>query len=155
MNSIPLGGIISLFVFIRNLLAVFYPPISRLVNDPERISGYIQVMIVFERIGQIGSFAIPFFYRLKSSSILDVAMLTIMICALVIYYAGWMRYLVQGRNEGLFYKSMFGIPLPMAVMPVIYFFSASVLLGSVWLMMCAILLGVGHITVSWQHSGIH
>ncbi len=76
----------------------------------------------------------------------------IMSFALVVYYAGWIRYIVEGRSEGLFYKSMLGVQLPMAVMPVVYFISASILFGSGWLMLSSILLGVGHITVSWQHS---
>ncbi len=102
MDTIPLGGIISLAVLLPNLLAVLYPPISRLANIPERNNRLVKVMTVFERVGQIGSFAIPFFYRLNYLTILDVGVLSIMIGALVLYYAGWIRYLVQGRNEGLF-----------------------------------------------------
>jgi len=152
METIPLGGIITIAILLPNLLVVFFPPNLKLANVSVRVGGLSRVMNIFERVGQIGSFTIPFFYQLKCSTILDTTMLIIMSGALVLYYAGWTRYLVKGRNEGLFYKSMFGVPLPMAIMPVVYFISASVLLSSGWLLISAIVLGAGHIIVSWQHS---
>lgn len=152
METIPLGGIIAVVILLPNLLVVLFPPKLKLANVSARVDGLSQVMNIFERVGQIGSFTIPFFYQLKCSTILDTTMLIIMSSALILYYAGWIRYFVKGRNEGLFYKSMLGIPLPMAIMPIIYFISASVLLSSGWLLISAILLGAGHITVSWQHS---
>ena len=152
MEAIPLGGIITIAILLPNLLVVLFPPNLKLANVPVRVGSLSQVMNIFERVGQIGSFTIPFFYQLKCSTILDTTMLIIMSGALVLYYTGWTRYLVKGRTEGLFYKSMFGIPLPMAIMPVVYFISASVLLSSGWLLISAILLGAGHITVSWQNS---
>ena len=152
METIPLGGIIAIAIILPNLLVVFYPPNVTLANVSVRVDGLSQVMNIFERVGQIGSFTIPFFYQLKCSTNLETTMLIIMSGALVLYYAGWTQYLVKGRNEVLFYKSMLGIPLPMAIMPVVYFISASVLLRSGWLLISAILLGTGHITISWQYS---
>jgi hypothetical protein len=105
-----------------------------------------------ERVGQVGCFVIPFFYRLPRASDVNAVALAIMIGALALYYAGWVRYLVLGREEELFHRSLLGIPLPMAVMPVIHFLSASVLLSSVWLMLAAVMLGVGHIAVTWLNS---
>jgi hypothetical protein len=105
-----------------------------------------------ERIGQVGCFVIPFFYRLPQASDRNAVALAIMIGALALYYAGWVRYLVLGRAEEWFYRSLLGIPSPMAVMPVIHFLSASVLLGSVWLVLAAVMLGVGHISVTRLHS---
>lgn len=75
-----------------------------------------------------------------------------MIGALILYYAGWIRYIILGRAEVLLYRSLLSIPLPMAVMPVIYFLAAAVLLDSVWLLLAAIALGAGHLTASWLHS---
>ena len=152
METIPLGGIIAIAIILPNLLVVFYPPNLKQANVSVRVDRLSQAMNIFERVGQIGSFTIPFFYQLKCSTILDITILIIMSGALVIYFTGWTRYIVKGRNEGLFYKSMFGLPLPMAIMPVVYFISASVLLSSGWLLTSAILIGAGHITVSWQHS---
>ncbi|MBN1318226.1 MAG: hypothetical protein JXA42_22285 [Anaerolineales bacterium] len=152
MNAFPLGGIITLFVLLPNLLAVFFPPTTRLTGDPQPNDTRLQIMTVIERIGQVGSFVIPFFYQLTIVSVMDAVALVIMIGTLALYYAGWIRYIVLGRSEELFYRSLLGFPLPMAVMPVIYFLSASVLLSSVWLMLAALMLGVGHISVTWLNS---
>jgi hypothetical protein len=94
MDAIPLGGIITLAVLLPNLLVMFFPPTAKPADDPQMGGTRLQVMTVVERIGQVGSFAIPFFYRLKFNGVV-------------------------------------------AVMPVIYFFSASVPLGSVWLALAA------------------
>jgi hypothetical protein len=152
MDAFPLGGIITLVILLPNLLAVFFPPTTKLADDLQPNETRLRVMTVIERIGQVGSFTIPFFYRLTLGSTTQAVALAIMIGALVLYYAGWIRYLVLGRAEELFYRSLFGIPLPMAVMPVIYYLSASVLLGSAWLMLAAVMLGVGHISVTWLNS---
>lgn len=152
MKAFPLGGIITLLVLLPNLLAVFFPPSTRLADDSQPNRSRLQIMTVVERIGQAGSFVIPFFYRVTLTSSIQAIALAIMVGALALYYAGWVRYLVQGRAEVLFYRSLLGIPLPMAIMPVIYFLAASALLGSVWLLLAAVLLGVGHITVTWLQS---
>jgi len=152
MKAFPLGGIITLLVLLPNLLAVFFPPSTRLADDPQPNRSGLQIMTVVERIGQAGSFVIPFFYRVTLTSSIQAIALAIMVGALALYYAGWVRYLVQGRTEVLFYRSLLGIPLSMAIMPVIYFLAASALLGSVWLLLAAVLLGVGHITVTWLQS---
>lgn len=152
MKAFPLGGIITLLVLLPNLLAVFFPPSTRLADDPQPNRSRLQIMTVIERVGQAGSFVIPFFYRVTLTSSIQAIALVIMVGALALYYAGWVRYLVQGRAEVLFYRSLLGIPLPMAIMPVIYFLAASALLGSVWLLLAAVLLGVGHIAVTWLQS---
>jgi hypothetical protein len=152
MDTFPLGGIVTLVVLLPNLLAVFFPPTTKLADDQQPSDTRLQIMTVVERIGQVGSWTIPFFYRLTLASVIDAVALAIMIGALALYYAGWIRYLVLGRAEELLYSSLLGIPLPMAVMPVIYFLSASVLLGSIWLMLAAVMLGAGHISVTWHHS---
>jgi hypothetical protein len=152
MEAFPFGGIIALAVLVPNILTVFFPPTIRLANVSQPKDKRLQIMTVVERIGQVGSFVIPFFYRLSLAGPKDAAALAVMIGALILYYAGWVRFIIQGRAEALFYRSLLGIPLPMAVMPVIYFLAAAVLLDSVWLLLAAIALGAGHLTISWLHS---
>ncbi|NIN93243.1 hypothetical protein GTO36_09775 [bacterium] len=152
MEAFPLGGIISLAVLLPNILALFFPPTIRLANVPQPSDKLLQIMTVVERIGQVGSLVIPFFYRLSLARAKDAVALAVMIGALILYYTGWVRYIILGRDEALFYRSLLRIPLPMAVMPVIYFLAAAVLLDSVWLLLASIALGAGHLTVSWLHS---
>jgi hypothetical protein len=148
MAMFPLGGIVALAVLLPNLLAVIYPPTARLTDNPPSASTRLQILTIIERIGQAGCFIVPFFYRLPPVAV-GVIPLAVMLVCLVLYYAGWMRYLVRGRAEAWFYRPLLGIPLPMVFMPVLYFLAASAYLGSIWLALAALVLGVGHISVSW------
>jgi hypothetical protein len=68
------------------------------------------------------------------------------------YYAGWVRFFVQGRDYSLLYRPMLGLPVPLAISPVSYFLFASLVLGSVYQAIAAVVLGVGHISISIHES---
>jgi hypothetical protein len=72
----------------------------------------------------------------------------VMGASLGFYYAGWVRFFVRGRDYLLLYKPMIGLPIPMAISPVIYFLFASLVLGSFYQAIGAAVLGVGHISIS-------
>ena len=141
-----------MFVLLPNLAAVFFPPRKQLDKSGRPDQKQMQVFTVLERIGQAACFVLPFFYRLAFSSVKGGIALAVLALALAVYYACWLRYLVLGRDEALFYRPLLGIPLPMAVMPVVYFMAAALLLGSSWLLLAAILLGVGHIQVTRMNA---
>ena len=147
----PLGGIITILVLLPNLLVLFYPPVEVPSSPNQKKTVLTRVMEVLERVGQVGSFGIPFFYALNfdlSDSEIQIS-LAIMVLALGFYYAGWARYLLKGHRFELLYKPLLRFPLPMAVSPVIFFLAASILLQSVYLALAALALGVGHIYVSY------
>lgn len=145
MDVFPLGGIVTLFVLLPNLLAALFPPQDSL---PPAAGTLLARLTVLERVGQVSSFVLPFFYPIRPQGALFWAALAVMLVALGLYYAGWARYLQKGRREVFFYRPLLGIPLPMALMPVIYFFAAGGLLRSPWLALAAVGLGVGHIGVT-------
>ena len=152
MKVFPLGGIITIVLLLPNLLVVFFPPKIKLKNVPHATDKRLQVMTIIERIGQIGCFVTPFFYRLNFANTIDIVVISVMFGMLVFYYVGWIRYLIFGRDEVYFYRSMLGFPIPMAVFPVLYFFVSAILINSVWLLLFTVILGIGHITVTWFHS---
>ncbi|MBI9043979.1 MAG: hypothetical protein JEZ06_05815 [Anaerolineaceae bacterium] len=152
MTTFPLGGLITLCVLLPNLLVFIAPPKNRLPENDLINEKKIKILTVVERIGQTGSFFLPFFYPIHINTPLQTAAFVVMALALLMYYAGWIRYLVLGRDESLLYRSMFMIPIPMAVFPVIYFLMASYILASFWLFFAALLLGVGHISISWINA---
>jgi hypothetical protein len=47
---------------------------------------------------------------------------------------------------------MIGIPIPMAISPVLLLLLSSVVLGSIWQALAAAVLGVGHITISAREN---
>lgn len=67
---------------------------------------------------------------------------------LLVYYALWVRYLQTGRRVAALYWWR-GIPIPMAILPVVVFLSAAGWLGSPWIAVAALVLAAGRIPVSW------
>lgn len=148
----PLGGLITLAVLLPNLLMLTLPP-EAIPPVPGKKARRMRIMEVIERIGQAGSFLIPFFYPLPVLQEASVDALAVMALALVFYYTGWARYALKGHRFVLLFAPLFGVPLPMAVSPVIYFAAAAVFLSAWPLAIAAALLAAGHLYVSrgeWQ-----
>jgi hypothetical protein len=148
---IPNGGLISILVLIPNLLFIVFPPrdVPRTLSKPARS------LEIIEWIGRIGAFAIPFFCWIEITGAIETLAAVIMIGALTIYYAGWLRYLRRGRSFALLFQPMWGIPLPLAFAPIVYFYAASITLHSWWLLLATMLLTIGHLYVSnlsWQDT---
>ncbi|HUI65467.1 MAG TPA: hypothetical protein VL126_11540 [Bacteroidota bacterium] len=142
--TIPLGGLITLAVLLPNFLALSRPgeqPNSLEPNNLRKVE-------LLERAGQAGTFVIPFFYQISVSALQDEVALALMMIFLALYYGGWWRYARGGKMEVLLYKPILGIPLGMAVLPVLYFLAASILLHSLYLAVAAGILGFAHIRVS-------
>jgi len=149
----PLGGIITLLVLLPNLLVILYPPVG--APPPRRAEGRLERLIgILERVGQVSSFAIPFFYSLDfdiNDGEIGIA-LALMVLSLGFYYACWVRYVALGHRFELFYRPCLGFPLPLAVCPVVYFLAAATLLHSPYLWIAASVLAVGHIYVSYAEQ---
>jgi hypothetical protein len=141
-------------VLLPNLLMLFLPP-TGLPAAAGKKSALTSVMEIVERAGQVSAFVIPLFYPLRVKGGLEIASLAGMILALSFYYLNWGRYIRQGRAFRLLFQPCAGIPLPLAVSPVVYFVLAAVLFHSWYLVAAAGVLGIGHIYVScweWQRA---
>lgn len=144
----PLGGLVTILLFLPNLLYLTFPPRERPEAEDADKSRFAAFLEILERIGQIACFLLPFFYAIHLGSLQSWVALGVMACALVFYYAGWARYMLHGRLFRLLFEPMAGVPLPMAVAPILYMAAASLLLRSWWLFGAVILLAIGHLTVS-------
>jgi hypothetical protein len=148
---IPNGGLISILALIPNLLFLVFPPRA----IPDVLSKPARGLEIIEWIGRIGVFAIPFFCWIEIVGAVEMIAAGIMIGALGLYYAGWLRYLRRGRSFALLFQPMAGIPLPMAMAPIVYFYVASIVLHSWLLFLATMLLTMGHLYVSnlsWQDT---
>ena len=145
----PLGGIITLAVLLPNLLMFILPPVG-IPPKPEKKDGLMKIMEVIERIGQASSFVIPFFYPLPALREASVDALVVMALALLFYYVCWARYALKGHRFVLLYAPLFGVPLPMAVSPVVYFAAAAIFLRSLPLAIAVGLLTTGHLYMSYS-----
>jgi len=140
--------LIPVLILIPNLLWMLFPPIDMPRERPEKPNGRLPVIL--EWMGRIGVFVIPVFYVINVASTVQVVGVGIMALALLVYYAGWARYFLRGRAYALLFKPLLGLPIPLAISPVLYFAAASVLLGSWPLALATALLGVAHIPISYR-----
>jgi len=148
LRAIPLGGLVSIAVLLPNLLVVFWSPWPSQSGGNAEVVSENRLLLVLERVGQLGCFALPFFLQIELRGATEAVALGVMVAALALYYSGWLRYLRYGRKEDILYAPMWRLPLPMAVMPILYFLAASMILHSVWLTASAVILGIGHIPLS-------
>lgn len=68
---------------------------------------------------------------------------------LVLYYIVWMRYFMGGMDISLLGKSFLGIPLPLAIFPVLYFICAALWMRNGIALGCMIVFGIAHYVVSY------
>ncbi|MFO8234712.1 MAG: hypothetical protein R6U04_04810 [Bacteroidales bacterium] len=100
---------------------------------------------ILEWIGRIGIILTPIFTSLQKESIGEDMAVIVMIIFLLIYYACWFRFFAYEMDSYFLYAPLAGIPLPMAISPVIYFLFASYPLHSIPLLISTIIFGIGHI----------
>lgn len=138
-------------------LAVLAPNVLMLTNPPQEVppkarvpkKGPYRTFETVERIGQVGAFLIPLGYTLAPAAAWQWAAVVVMVAALAVYYWCWVRYARGGFRFRWLFEPLAGIPIPMAVMPVVYFAAASVALLSWPLAVATALMAAGHIYVSW------
>ncbi|MBP2651424.1 MAG: hypothetical protein H6Q74_2249 [Firmicutes bacterium] len=141
--------IVPIVVFAPNLLWFLFPPINILAED--EIKEPIALTIL-ENIGRIGVIIIPLFYPLVVDNATSQYCLIAMIVLLLVYYAGWFRFVLKGRIYANCFLPLrwIPIPIPMAVCPVMYFILSAVLLKSNPMLIAALVLAIGHILISYR-----
>ena len=68
--------------------------------------------------------------------------------ALGVYYGCWGRYYVNGWEQAYLGKALWGIPVPMAIFPVLFVILSSHVLRALPLGICAGIFGILHIYIS-------
>ena len=146
------GGLVPILVLLPNLLWMLLPPRGQPKGSTGSTPRLHRLMEILEWVGRIATLVIPFFYRVEVQSIRQVIALAVMALALLFYYAGWTRYFVRGRSYGLLFEPFLGIPIPLAISPIVYFLAASVLFGSWYLALATAILAIGHLSISFWES---
>jgi hypothetical protein len=70
---------------------------------------------------------------------------------MVIYEIFWIGYFRSKQTAYDFYRSLFGIPVPGATLPVLAFLLLGIYGRVIWLILSSIILGIGHIGIHVQH----
>lgn len=77
--------------------------------------------------------------------------LLVSFAAMLLYEISLIGYFLSGNTEENFYRSRFGIPVPLASLPVMGFLLLGIYGHVIWLIISVIILGVGHIGIHIQH----
>jgi hypothetical protein len=141
------GWLVTVLLLLPNALFVLFKPVDALPEEADK-GKTMQIMENLERVGQAGSFLLPIFYDFQLGTVIGKIALACMVVALSLYYLCWARFFLRGRCFWWLYAPLWGIPLPMAVFPVLFLFAASAVLRSIPLAAATAVLAVGHLSVS-------
>jgi len=146
------GGLIPILIMLPNLLWMLFPPRGQPEGSVGSTGRLHRLMEILEWVGRIAALVIPFFYRIEAQSPRQVVALVVAALALLFYYAGWARYFLRGRRYALLFDRLLGVPIPLAISPIVCFLAASVLFGAWYLALATVILGVGHVWITLQES---
>lgn len=141
------GWLVTVLLLLPNALFLIFKPVDALPEDAEK-GKTMQLMENLERVGQAGSFSLPFFYDFQFATTVGKIALACMALSLSLYYLCWGRYFLRGRRFIWLYKPLWGIALPMALFPLFFLLAASAALRSIPLAAATAVLAVGHLSVS-------
>ncbi len=142
--TIKSGGLIPLLVMVPNFLWMAFPPTS----TPEGEAAEPLWLGIVENIGRIAVLLLPFFFVLDFNSRFSRLTAIAMTGSLILYYVGWVRFFVGGRSYALLKAPLLGVPIPMAVFPVIFLLLSSYLMKSWTMFTAAVFFGIAHLWVS-------
>ena len=141
------GLIYLLGLFIPNMIWARCKPKG---YDP---SGENKTLIIFEKAGQPLCVITILFFNDYNPKTLEpwTAWLCGSVLLMILYELWWLRYFTGEKTLHDFYRPFWGIPVPGAVLPVAAFLLLGVYGKVIWLVVSAVILGIGHIGIHLQH----
>ncbi|MNJ58152.1 hypothetical protein D3C77_537740 [compost metagenome] len=142
-----IGLIYLLMLFIPNIIWSKKQPVDHVKTNENKI------LVWFERVGQvgcIGSVIIFSDFNIAAFSAWSGWLISSFLL-MILYEICWIRYFTNEHTEENFYRSFYGIPVPLASLPVMAFLLLGIYGKVIWLIAFAILLGIGHIGIHIQH----
>lgn len=115
--------------------------------------GENRILLVFERAGQAGVTCTALIF--SDFNIHGWSTWNLWLIAAVLlmgmYEGWWIRYFRSSRSPADLYSSFWGVPVAGATLPVVAFFLLGVYGKVIWLMISAVIMGIGHIGIHLQH----
>jgi hypothetical protein len=144
----PINLLIIGLILLPNVLSAIFQPVN-IPKQSLRPSWWTYVIAV-EWIGRLGIFILPLFWkiRLDKSKIIFLMLVCLMI---VLYYVGWIRFFMHGREFRLLFEPLFGIPVPLAISPVLAVAFLGLAQDSWPVVVAAVIMALGHIPESIQN----
>ena len=136
------GAVIPLLIMLPNIAWFLIP------NAPAGDAAAVPLFLnIVENAGRVAIIVIPFFYAINLRRRYSTPALVICSLALALYYAAWIRYFAAA-DPALLGSAFLGIPMPLAVAPVVLLIASSYLLGSWPMLATSVWFGIAHIWVT-------
>lgn len=137
------------------LLLLFIPNIiwTRKLPRGYTSEGENKLLALFERIGEVltcGCSLIFSDFNIHKWTTWSWWLLAACLL-MVMYEVWWIRYFCSERELADFYSSFAGIPVAGATLPVMAFFLLGIYGKVIWMLIAAVILGIGHIGIHLQH----
>ncbi len=137
------------------LLMLFIPNIIWSKNQPINYDNTKEnkILLLFERLGQICcTSSVLIFSDFNITPFSSWSLWLIVSFLLMLFYEiCWIRYFINGCLEKDFYRSFYGIPIPLASLPVTAFLLLGIYGKVIWLIVSSIILCIGHIGIHIQN----
>lgn len=140
------------------LLMLMIPNIIWSKNKPVHYDEYVnnenKILLIFERIGEALVTCISLIFsdfninNITSWSII----LLIAFLLMILYEIYWIRYFKSNKEMIDFYSSLLGVPVAGATLPVLAFIILGIYGKNMFLIIAAIILGIGHIGIHLNHK---
>ncbi|SDF47463.1 hypothetical protein SAMN04488542_11185 [Fontibacillus panacisegetis] len=142
-----IGTIIAVVILLPSIIFfIKFPP----RHAAEEKSKLPKIFELLEKIGQMGcivSLVISKdFFLIEKANYFTM----LMVICIALYYALWIAYAIKDGEFSVMLKPLLFIPIPGAVLPVCAFVFAALWGQCIWLGASAIILAVGHCTISWE-----
>ncbi|MDR0886627.1 MAG: hypothetical protein LBN22_09820 [Clostridiales Family XIII bacterium] len=143
-----IGLVFLLMLIIPNLIWVRNQPQTYDSSDENRI------LSIFERVGQaLVTVSVLIFSDFNPQRVTAWTLWFFAAAvSMLLYEFWWIRYFKSEKTWTDFYSSFCGIPVAGATLPVFAFLLLGVYGKVVWLIIAAVIFGIGHIGIHLQHK---
>ena len=145
------------YVGLIYLFMLFIPNIIWTKNEPKDYEKYVQkenkFLQIMERIGEVLVCCCVLIFsdfKIRFNS-MWCTWLLISFMLMILYEVYWIKYFKSEKTMSDFYRSICGIPVAGATLPVCAFFLLGVYGRNAFLMVSTIILGIGHIGIHLSH----
>ncbi|MDE5855450.1 MAG: hypothetical protein K2H06_00220 [Anaeroplasmataceae bacterium] len=144
-----IGLIFLLMLFIPNIIWAKFKPEN--YNDSSVKEN--KILVWLERIGEVLVTCLVLIFddfNIKQISYWSLFLLVAFLL-MVLYEIYWVRYFKSKKTLKDFYRSILGIPVAGATLPVLAMLLLSIYGKNIFLLVSVVILGIGHIGIHLQH----
>ena len=143
------------YIGLMYLLMLWIPNSIWVKNKPKDYdsSNENKLLLFIERIGQVVCTASILLFTDYNPETFDLWTIWFIVSfvLMIIYEVNWIRYFRSEQTINDFYRSIVGIPVPGASLPVVAFLLLGIYGKVIWLIISSVILGIGHIGIHLQY----